>query len=290
MSDLRDELEQQFTSAEQQQSEAQTVNDAAEQTQTTPAEVDEWLNAPAAYTQERKDTFKDLSQDWRKFLISREKQIEKGFSDFGNKINSYKYIDDLYNGRQDRLKQFGINSPREWAEYWSLISDSLATNPQATVEEIKNIYGLNGNATKQDNNTNELTLRLNQQERQLQALNQALNGDRIKREIDAFMNAKDDAGNPKYPYFSDVSQNMGILMDKGVCKTLEEAYNQSVWANEGVRKKLIEAQQKAELAVKTEAAEKAKNAGFEPSSKATAPVKDLTLREELERQFDELEQ
>ena len=287
MSELRDELEAQFASAETQSDNVQKVDETEEQTQTTPAEVDEWLNAPAAYTQDRKDNFKNLPQDWRKYLIEREKQTEKGFSEFGNKINSYKYIDDLYNGRQDRLKQFGINSPRQWAEFWSLISDGLAVNPQATVDEIKNIYGLNGNATP-NSNDNELLMRLNAQERQLQQLQSFLQGDKIKRDIDAFVNSKDDAGNPKYPYFNDVKQNIGILMDRGVCKTLEEAYNQSVWANEEVRKKLMDAQQKAELNAKTEAAEKAKQAGFSPTSKATAPERELTLREELEKQFDEL--
>jgi hypothetical protein len=288
MSDLRDELEQQFTSAET-QSEAQTVNDVAEQTQTTPAEVDEWLNAPAAYTKEQQEKFKTWPMDARKQIIEREKQVERGFSDMGNKINGYKYIDDLFNGRQERLKEFGINSAKEWAEYWALISDGLHKNPQATIEEIKNIYGLNGNATP-NNNTSELMQRLNAQERQLQALDQAIKNDKIKRAIDAFVSAKDDAGNPKYPYFDDVKQNIGLLMDSGVCKSLEEAYNQSIWANEDVRKKLIEAQQKADLAAKTEAAAKAKDVGFNPSSKATAPEKEEDLREMLERQFDEIEQ
>lgn len=286
MSEIRDELEQQFTSAEQQQSEAQTVNDSAEQTQATPAEVDEWLSAPAAYTQERKDTFKDLPRDWRKYLIEREKQTEKGFSDFGNRINGYKYVDDLFNGRQNRLKASGFNSAKDYIEFLALVDDGLATNPKATIDELSKIYTSN-NVANTDNNTNELMQRINLQERQLQELNQAMNNDRIKREIDAFINAKDDAGNPKYPYFDDVKQNMGMLMDKGVCKTLEEAYNQCVWANEDVRKKLIDAQTKADLAARAEAAEKAKNAGFEPSSKATATEKELTLHQELERQFDE---
>lgn len=286
MSELRDELEAQFASAETQSDNAQKVDETEEQTQTTPAEVDEWLNAPAAYTQDRKDNFKNLPQDWRKYLIEREKQTEKGFSDFGNKINSYKYVDELFNGRQDRLRAAGFNNAKDYFDFLALVDDGMATNPQATIKELSTFYGV-GDATP-NSNDNELLMRLNAQERQLQQLQSSLQGDKIKREIDAFVNSKDDAGNPKYPYFNDVKQNIGILMDRGVCKTLEEAYNQSVWANEEVRKKLIDAQQKAELNAKTEAAEKAKQAGFSPTSKATAPERELTLREELEKQFDEL--
>lgn len=288
MSDVRDELEKQFASAEGQQSEVQTVNGTAEQTPATPAEVDEWMNAPAAYTNERKDNFKALPQDWRKYLIEREKQVEKGFSDFGNKVNSYKYVDDLFNGRQDRLKQAGFNSAKDYIDFLALVDDGMSVNPNATIEELKRLYGVDGEA-KQGNNTNELMARLTSNERQLQQLNQMFQDSLIKREIANFVSAKDDAGNPKYPYFEEVKQNMGVLMDKGICKTLEEAYNQCVWADENVRKKLIEAQNKAELATKTAAAAKAKENGFTPTSKAVAPEEETDdLRKQLEKAFDEL--
>ena len=288
MSEIRDELEQQFASADEQQSKEQKVNDTAEQAQNAVANVDEWLNAPAAYTNERKETFKALPQDWRKYLIEREKQVEKGFSDFGNKVNSYKYIDDLFNGRQERLKQMGFNNAKEWVEFMALADDGLAVSPKATIEELAGLYGVNTEA-KQGNETNELMARLNSNERQIQQLNQMFQDSLVKREIANFVNAKDDAGNPKYPYFEDVKQNMGVLMDKGICKTLEEAYNQSIWANEEVRKKLIEAQNKADLTAKTAAAAKAKEAGFTPTSKAEASATETDdLREQLEKAFDEL--
>lgn len=288
MSELRDELEAQFASAETQSDNAQNVNGTEEQAGNAVANADEWLNAPAAYTQDRKDNFKNLPQDWRKYLIEREKQTEKGFSDFGNKINSYKYVDDLFNGRQDRLKAAGFNNAKEYIDYLTLIDDCMVKNPSATINELKNWYKITDDGVAANSNNNELLTRLNAQERQLQQLNQALQGDRIKREIDAFVSTKDDAGNPKYPYFEEVKQNIGMLMDRGICKTLEEAYNQATWANAEVRKKMLEAQQQADLTAKTQAAEKAKQAGFSPTSKTTAPERELTLREELEKQFDEL--
>lgn len=289
MSELRDEIAQDFASAAAQSENVQNVNEAEEQTGNAVANADEWMNAPAAYTQERKDGFKDLPQDWRKYLIEREKQVEKGFSDFGNKVNGYKYVDDLFNGRQERLKAAGFNNAKDYIDYLALVDECMANNPQATINELKNLYGItDGNVAATNNGSDDLVARINMQERQLQQLSQALQGDRVKREIDAFVATKDDAGNPKYPYFEDVKQNIGVLMGKGVCKTLEEAYNQSVWANEDIRKKLIEAQQKAELANKTAAAEKAKNAGFTPTSKATAPEEDLPLRDLIRAEMEKL--
>lgn len=280
MSELRDDIAQEFASAETQSDNVQNVNETEEQTQNAVANADEWLNAPAAYTQERKDNFKSLPQDWRKYLIEREKQVEKGFSDFGNKVNSYKYVDDIYNRRQQEFKSRGFNNAKELLEYYALVGECMDNDFDATVNELKQARNITGrNVTATNNGSDMLVERLNAQERQLQQLNQALANDRIKREVDAFVATKDDAGNPKYPYFKDVAHSVGMLMDKGVCKSLEEAYNQSIWANEDIRKKLIEAQQKADLANKTAAAEKAKNAGFTPTSKATADEEDLPLRE-----------
>lgn len=250
MSELRDELEAQFASAETQSDNAQNVNGTEEQAGNAVANADEWLNAPAAYTQDRKDNFKNLPQDWRKYLIEREKQVEKGFSDFGNKVNGYKYVDDLFNSRQDRFKARGFNNAKEVIDYFTLLDDCFEVDKKATYNELGKIYGITDGNVAANSNNNELLTRLNAQERQLQQLNQALQGDRIKREIDAFVSTKDDAGNPKYPYFEEVKQNIGMLMDRGVCKTLEEAYNQATWGNAEVRKKMLEAQQQADLTAK----------------------------------------
>ena len=280
MSELRDEIAQDYASAKQQSEEVQNVNEAEEQTGNAVANADEWMNAPAAYTQERKDGFKNLPQDWRKYLIEREKQVEKGFSDFGNKVNGYKYVDDLFNGRQDRLKAAGFNTAKDYIDYLALVDECMASNPSATINELKRAYNItDGNVAANGSASDDLAAKVNMQERQLQQLVQAMQGDRIKRELDAFKATKDDAGNPKYPYFDDVIKNMCILMDKKICNNLEEAYNQSIWGNEEIRKKLIEAQTKADLANKTAAAQKAKDAGFTPTSKTTANEEDLSIDE-----------
>lgn len=287
MSELRDELEQQLASVEK-QSETQQVNGAEEQIQPTPAEVDEYLDAPAAYAKEWKEKFKELPLDARKQIINREKQVEKGFSDLGNKLNGYKFIDDAFNSRAERLKKMGITTPKQYANFLALLDDGLFYNPAEIQKEIGQIYGWENNVAPQNGNADELTYRVNAQERQLQRLNQMFQESLMQREVASFLSAKDAAGNPKYPYYNEVRERMGVLMDSGACRTLEEAYNQCVWSDENVRKKLIEAQTKADLDAKAQAAEKAKQAGFTPQSKAVAPERELTLREELAKTYDEL--
>jgi hypothetical protein len=78
---------------------------------------------------------------------------------------------------------------------------------------------------------------------------------------------------------------MVTLLNSGLAKTLEDAYNQAIWRVETVRNKIIEEKAKSNVAQATATAQKAKTAAFEPSAKADATPKKRGLREELEHNF-----
>lgn len=283
MSELRDELEKQFASVETQSD--FTEDGTEEQQGEVVANTDEWLDAPKSYTKEYQDTFKTLPQDWRKYLIEREKQVERGFSDFGNKVNAYKFYDDAFNSRQERLKKAGINSSKDYFNLWTRIDDGLSTDPRATIKALSDAY----NITEEPTNEIEGKLRSLQQtveaqqayfvEQQRQAAN---------KQVDDFANAKDESGNAKHKYFEEVRADMAKLIQSGFCDDLESAYNHCIWANENVRNQLMAEQSKSKLQGKMLETEKAKQAGFNPKSKTVAPERELSLREEVEKLFENL--
>lgn len=285
---LEEELEQKFTSAEQQSESSATGMDIEEQPQETTAEVDEWLNAPKSYKKEYQEAFKDLPQNWRKHLITREKEIERGFSDFGNKVNGYKYIEDAFNSRQERLKAMGLNNHREYNDYLYQIDDAMQADPLATIKLLADAYGVNVGATEQAADS-QLRLQLNQMQQTLNAQQQYIQEQKdytIQNAIREFVEAKADDGGLKHPYYEDVKLDMGALLKGGLAKDLSEAYNKAIYMNENVREKVIAGQAKAELQAKANEAQKAKLAGFQPKSKITPPEKELSLDEMLERNFD----
>ena len=101
------------------------------------------------------------------------------------------------------------------------------------------------------------------------------------------------AADPANAHFQDVANDMAILLEKGVCKTLPEAYERAVWMNPAVRAKEIASQQAAaskkaqdEAAARTAAARKAQAANVRTSAKngsAAAPLGSIddTLMESL---------
>jgi hypothetical protein len=275
MTDLRQQLEDAWTSAETQSAEQPTEDVAAsESNNTEPAEPVEVINAPNSYTKEAKDWFNTLPHENQKYLAEREKQFEQGLS---RARNQYAWVDKAYNDRKDNLLKQGFNNAQEYYNTLVSIADALEKDPQSTIAQLQSIYGI-GN----DNALQRQLLDLQQTVANQQSYLRQQENNRIKSEYDVFVNAKDENGNLKHGYFEDVKSDMLALLQAGMAKNFEDAYNQAIWRNEAVRNKIIEEQTKVGLQKATATAQKAKTAAFEPTSKGDATPKKRTLREELE--------
>jgi hypothetical protein len=275
MTDIRQQLEDAWTSAETQSAEQPTEDVAAsESNNTEPAEPVEVINAPNSYTKEAKDWFNTLPHENQKYLAEREKQFEQGLS---RARNQYAWVDKAYNDRKDNLLKQGFNNAQEYYNTLVSIADALEKDPQSTIAQLQSIYGI-GN----DNALQRQLLDLQQTVANQQSYLRQQENNRIKSEYDVFVNAKDENGNLKHGYFEDVKSDMLALLQAGMAKNFEDAYNQAIWRNEAVRNKIIEEQTKVGLQKATATAQKAKTAAFEPTSKGDATPKKRTLREELE--------
>ena len=281
MTELRQQIEDAWTSAENPQS-AEPQNVAtSEDNQTAPAEPVEVITAPNSYTKEAKDWFSTLPHENQKYLADREKQYEQGLS---RARNQYSWVDKIYNDRKGVLSG-NYENAQAYINDLVLISDALDKDPASTIEQLKQYYGLNGS---QDNalqrQLSELTAKLNEQQRYLDSQRQ----ERTAQEYQEFVNAKDDKGNSKHPYFEEVKSEMINLLKAGMAKNLDDAYNQAIWRVEDIRNKIIASQTGARLEQKATEAQKAKAASFDPTSKKEVTPKVLSLREELERNYDKL--
>lgn len=280
MTDLRQQIEDAWTSADEQSSaQPQTVATSENNNEPAPAEPTDVITAPNSYKQDFKDSFNQLPTEWQKYLATREKEVEQGLS---KARNQYSWVDKVYNDRREALAAQGYNSAQDYINDLVLISDALAKDPTATLEALRSNYGVEANG--QENNALQRQLMaLQQTVNQQQSYLNAQRQESIVNALNAFMNAKDESGNAKHIYFDDVRDEMVALLKSGLAKDYEDAYNQAVWRVESVRNKMIAAQAKAELEQKTATAQKAKTAAFEPTSKTEGTPKKLSLREELER-------
>lgn len=276
MTDIKQQLEEAWSSADTQSTEPQDVA-TSENNNTAPAEPVEIINAPNSYTKEAKDWFNTLPHENQKYLAEREKQFEQGLS---RARNQYAWVDKAYNDRKDNLVKQGFNSAQEYYDTLVSIADSLEKDPNGTIAQLQSIYGI-GNDNALQRQLSDLQQRVTEQQNYLKQQENK----RAMSEYEAFVNAKDENGNPKHGYLEEVKADMVTLLNSGLAKTLEDAYNQAIWRVETVRNKIIEEKAKSNVAQATATAQKAKTAAFEPSAKADATPKKRGLREELEHNF-----
>lgn len=280
MTDLRNQIEEAWASAEEQSPEPKEVVTSENNAPETAAPV-EVIAAPNSYRQEFKDSFNTLSPEWQKYLNEREKEYQQGLS---RSRNAYSWVDKFYNDRKDSLSAQGFKGSQDYLETLVGIADSLDKDPQATIQKLGSIYGVSG----QDNTLQRQILAQNQEISELRGYLQAKENEKVKGEFDAFINAKDEAGNPKHGYYEDVKQEMITLLQAGLAKNFEDAYDKAIWQVESVREKILADKAQKALEAKTTQAKVAKTAAFEPSSKKEGTQKPLTLREQIERNYDAL--
>lgn len=86
---------------------------------------------------------------------------------------------------------------------------------------------------------------------------------RVMNTIDAFRDAKDPSGNPLHPHYDELENDMLAILEgrrkMGQEPSLEELYDQAVWANTSTRAKLQESQQAAEQAQRAATEKKARD-------------------------------
>jgi hypothetical protein len=279
MTDLRQQLENAWTSAENPQSSEQENVAISEDNQEATAEPAEVISAPNSYKQEYKDSFNQLPTEWQKYLSSREKEVEQGLS---RARNQYSWVDKAYNDRKDALAAQGYNNAQDYFNDLVLISDALNKDPTATIDLLKQNFGVNATGSQQDNALQRQLTALQEKVLQQQNFLQQQEAQRVKSELDAFVNAKDESGNLKHAYFEDVKEEMRKLFAAGLANTFDDAYNRAIWAVDSVREKMIAERAKNDMAQKQATAQKAKTAAFEPTGKTEGTPKKRSLREEIE--------
>ena len=287
MSELREELERNLKASVAKRQSPEIANQEA-QLSDKPADIDAAqveisVVAPKSYRKKFAEDFKNLSPDWQQFLLEREKQIEKGFSEINNKITGYKVLEDIFAQNFERLSpQFA--KARDWFAGLAKLDEAMFNHPAPTIKALANYYGVDVVFPKEKNvrASDEITFRISQLEQNFQDMKKYFDAEKQQQILDSlqfFGQQCDENGCFIHPYFNEVKEQMLSLLLNGYVRGCDEAYNQAVWLNPFVREKIIR-KQIDNLAQNTQ---KSQDAAFAPKGKAEAPQKELTLREELEK-------
>jgi hypothetical protein len=250
---------------------AEEKSDQGSEPESEPAK-EQPLTAPDRWSAERKAVFAALPRDAQQMLLERESETDKAFTqktqELAEQRKQYEALEQILAPRRQALASAYGSEAGALAELFRL-SDYANSDPAGFVQWFAQGRGLNLQqltppaATSDeyvDPATQRLTLELNTIKQKLTAQEQAQVAARqesVRNEISALKEENDESGQLLRPHFDAVKTEMASLMQSGAAKTLDHAYKMAIWANEGVRSKILEEQKKAEETKRIEAAKQA---------------------------------
>ena len=252
------------------------TKDISDETSKSPLSDDngDFLVPPSGYDKTIAETFAELPYEWRRYLSTREAEIDKGFGELQARITSYAWLDDVYKTMAEELRRDGVASKEDWLRRMIDVEKNLRSAPQDTLNRLAQLYG-KGIFSRHDAVT---------------APNAAPSANVwsakiVEKQLQDFADGKDELGQLKHPFYQDVAVDIYNLLSKGAAKSLEEAYDMAIWLNKVTRAKLIAQNIDSSLQNKNQEAQKSKAAAFTASGKAEPDYKNMSLREELEHRF-----
>jgi hypothetical protein len=290
MSELREEIERQFAQKglldDKPKTDETKQNKSSENTEKDITEPVEVFEAPQSFEAKFAEDFKNLSPEWQRFLCVHEEQFNQAMNSCMAKLQSYGWVEKIFAANKERLHLQGIQKMEQWLEGLATIDALLQQKPVETLNAIAVCYGvkpLKNNDTPETNAiTREVIGRLCNLERDYRSMQEHLQQEKYQRLgelIGMFGNQTDAGGHLLHPYFEEVKQQIFDLLLNGTAGDVADAYEKALWLHPVVREKLIE----QKISTAAEDAQKAKQASFAPKGKAEAPQRELTLREEIEK-------
>lgn len=258
------------------------------------------LEPPKTWRKEAAATWAALPPEAKAEILKREEDIFKGIEAYKADAGFGKSLKGVMAPYMPILQQYNIDPVAQVQQLMNAHHTLALGTPQQKValfQQLARDYQIDlgqlspqGEAPYIDPAVKDLQTQLQAVKSQLSSAEQARFTEvrqGLEKQIDAF------AQDPANVHFNDVANDMAVLLEKGVCKTLPEAYERAVWMNPAVRAKEVarqqaEASKKAadEAAAKAAAAKKAVAANVRTSAKsgsAAAPLgsMDDTLAEAL---------
>lgn len=274
----------------------ETTAETAETPETTEqVEQPDLSKAPGSWPNEMKAKFGTLPPEVQDYITRREADVSRSINAFSQKAKAYDSISQVlqpYEGliRADGLEPTGVINGL-MSTYYAL-RNGAPQQKAAAVAQLINQFGVNlellgedgtaGNSAAADP---QLYAKVSQLEQMLMTRQQA-----DEQAQQAQVEATIEQFKATAPHFETVKVQMGALLEKGLAKDLQDAYDQACWASPEVRATLLQQQEAKRREEALRIAEGAKKAaavnvtrrGIQPPAKPQGSMED-TMRETFRR-------
>ncbi len=301
---LHDDLAQAFEESNQPE-EVEQIEDVEE----TIEEQIEALKPPEYFRKEHKTLFekmaeieggRDYQQAWYDQYNEGQELINKKMKEFGDWKQEREQFNQYNQAIQPLIptwQQQGIN-PAIGITQLASYAQALQADPKGTLLKLAQEHGVDLQTAFEEqpyidpevrtlqNKNSQLEQAQQQQEQRLQQWQQQQSQAQAINIIQNFVNSKNEKGEPLYPHFENVREQMKRLSYEDNSKPIEQLYEEAVANNVQIQKDIWKQEQAEELVKKQAEIKKAKTASQRTTSKTKdTPAQEMSLREQLEANF-----
>ena len=271
------------------------------------------LEAPTHWAPEDIEAYNELDDKSKRLYLKRYKQMEAGYTKKAQKFAEERRIAEKFNKAvepfQDQFKKLNIDEFDAFQRAATAHIRLLQASPQEKYhlfQRLAHDYGINFNQQQVEQAINHNqpqldphTQALLQEVESIKQRQYQIDQAQIQREYQSleqqivnFREAKDDKGEPKYPHFETLRLEMSEILQKGMAKSLEDAYEKAIRLNDDLHQEYINRQynsrlREADVEKKTAASKKAGfNVRGSGSISNVQPQENLTIRQLAERAYD----
>ncbi len=221
------------------------------------------VEPPSTWNTQEKAAFREAPAQVQQAIIRREADYARGVSTYKGEYDRVKPLDDVV---QQFVPMLGGRDPAEWVSTLGNVHKTFAYGaPQEKLNALLKLaqeYNVplsqhiaQGGQVPQFNPNAAQPQQVVQPPQDVRAVVQAeLQMYQSQQAIKSFQDAKDATGNPRYPHFSTVRDDMIGLLQAGLATDLEGAYNKAIRTHDDIWQQEQTAKAQADAA--TQAAER----------------------------------
>lgn len=244
--------------------------------------------APSSWKKDAAAAFDTLPTAVKEDILRRETDFHKGIEGFKARADFGKQVEQTLSPFAENFAKAGVDSMTAISEIMK--TEDILRNAPPTVKlqkflQLAQHYGIDLNQQVDPNvaRYEAENHQLRQEQRELMRMNTSRESESLNSTIEDFANQ------PGHEHFESVRQHMGALMAGGQAATLQEAYDQAIYANPTTRTVLLQQQQSKlqdEINAKRAKAASVSVRGSSPSSGAANQPK-TSLRDEIVAAFNQ---
>ena len=200
---------------------------------------------PPGWSVESKALYASLPDPIKQDILKREGEVSKGFKEYSEKTKRHDEIEQVLAPVRPFLQQIGVQNDAEAIRRLLQWENRIRSNPAQAIPELARQYGVDLSQTAQSNPVPPELKPVVDQFGNIANDVQYLKSELQRRDQTAAAESLAQFAKDK-PHFESVKTDMGYLMmtaaNSGRSLSLDDAYQQAIWAKPEIREQLIKEQ------------------------------------------------